>query len=910
MNIFETLGPKLRKAILLTESNRAMREMLKGNIHPMALKRKGMLRPAEQMERGYLKGMENKRAKHGIRDLDYAEQHAMGLPYNKPGYAVNRQSLADHTTDADTPKRARKATRKFLRNNPNDKGWTHTLPGNESVVRGHETDELLSKAKSHATIGAQKRGDKQPMQIGNHRGLDVLGKEMQDTARLKAHGSSLGDKVVVRPERTIAKKDNTLKVIPERSMSLRGERHKTGEYDLVRRKAGMDPKSSFVGPQEMRKLRNARHDMPGAFISQPPERPVINAPMARKAAKMKRRQLRAVSKGLASKYGDKFMKMRGDKPNYADRFKGKAAPMMTNKTFGNIPESAVARAGNLQEGLWDSIKSGARYIARGAANTLGKIRSAGVVDEQTFNRDARNVGRAQRAVGSKLNIGLTHDDKFPAPLALAQPGKPGDAASVALVGLPPKGKRSARALVHEINHLERGAKGPLSDEGLKTKFVPKIMKTRRNSLMKQEDLHVKLQKGEITDEQFRKKAHKARRAERRLKREIGNDLDKFDHINARRSLRDEAKASAGLLRRGPKGVKGMEMQSAFRTYVSGAAPSKFKGGSRQPDIDRKVRDWQGNKTPLPRSPEQMRAKPVLSENPEVKRKRDELAHRLRNFRKAGGLYPEGLENKSWLKLSATARAGNLQEARAGGYKFSSTQVALPPDLSQKIMAYGKQIVKDQDLADDGRDEHPHITIKYGLHTNDPKEVARALRGVGPIKYKLGAVSKFEAAEYDVLKIAVISDDLRRVNMRLRKLLKCTDTHPIYNPHVTIAYVRKGFPLPRPSDVFDGATGVADVVEFSAKNGKMHKLKLAQRRRSVVREALSEQTRAMIPKNKFAAPTMLRVGHEDKGLYPIFDKKSAESALKLSGRHPHLKREIARRAAAYGVKPEKKGTRYA
>lgn len=732
MNIFETLGPKLRKAILLTESNRAMREMLKGNIHPMALKRKGMLRPAEQMERGYLKGMENKRAKHGIRDLDYAEQHAMGLPYNKPGYAVNRQSLADHTTDADTPKRARKATRKFLRNNPNDKGWTHTLPGNESVVRGHETDELLSKAKNRATIKLRGR-----IRAGNHAGLDVLGKEMQDTARLKAHGSKMGDSsIVVHPEHTIAKKDNTLKVIPERSMSLQGERHKTGEYDLVRRKAGMDPKSSFVGPQEMRKLRNARHDMPGAFISQPPERPVINAPMARKAAKMKRRQLRMVSKGLASKYGDKFMKVRGDKPNYVNRFKGKAAPMMTNKTFGNIPESAVARAGNLQEGLWDSIKSGARYIARGAANTLGKIRSAGVVDEQTFNRDARNVGRAQRAAGSKLNIGLTHDDKFPAPLALAQPGKPGDAASVALVGLPPKGKRSARALVHEINHLERGAKGPLSDEGLKTKFVPKIMKTRRNSLMKQEDLHVKLQKGEITDEQFRKKAHKARRAERRLKREIGNDLDKFDHINARRSLRDEAKASAGLLRRGPKGVKGMEMQSAFRTYVSGAAPSKFKGGSRQPDIDRKVRDWQGNKTPLPRSPEQMSAKPVLSKNPDVKRKRDELARRLRNFRKAGGLYPEGLENKSWLKLSAVARAGNLQEA------------------------------------------------------------------------------------------------------------------------------------------------------------------------------LSEKVRADIPKNKFAAPTMSRIGHEDKGLYPIFDKKSAKSALKLSGRHPHLKQEIARRAAAYGVKPEKKGTRYA
>jgi hypothetical protein len=327
-----------------------MREMLKGNIHPMALQRKGMLRPAERMERGYLKGMENKRAKHGIRDLDYAEQHQMALPYHKPGYAVSRQSLADHATDADTPRRARKATRKFLRANPNDRGWTHVLPENEGIVKGHETDELLSKAKNHATI--RTRGGRR---AGNHAGLDVLGKEMQDTARLKAHGSKMGDtSIVLHPKKVVAKKDNTLGVEDEVSTSLRGERARTGEYDLVRRKAGMDPKSSLVGPQEMRKLRNAKHDAPGRFISDPVKAPIINEPMARKAAKMKRRQLRAVSKGLASKYGNKFMKMRGDNLN---RFKGNAASMMANKTSGNIPESAVARAGNLQEALSEQTRA-------------------------------------------------------------------------------------------------------------------------------------------------------------------------------------------------------------------------------------------------------------------------------------------------------------------------------------------------------------------------------------------------------------------------------------------------------------------------------------------------------------------------------------------------------------------------
>lgn len=102
---------------------------------------------------------------------------------------------------------------------------------------------------------------------------------------------------------------------------------------------------------------------------------------------------------------------------------------------------------------------------------------------------------------------------------------------------------------------------------------------------------------------------------------------------------------------------------------------------------------------------------------------------------------------------------------------------------------------------------------------------------------------------------------------------------------------------------------ADAPDYHTRSKAYLKLS-AVTRAGNLQEALSEQTRAMIPKNKFVAPTMSRVGHEDKGLYPIFDKKSAKSALKLSGKHPHLKQEIARRAAAYGVKPEKKGTRYA
>jgi hypothetical protein len=43
----------------------------------------------------------------------------------------------------------------------------------------------------------------------------------------------------------------------------------------------------------------------------------------------------------------------------------------------------------------------------------------------------------------------------------------------------------------------------------------------------------------------------------------------------------------------------------------------------------------------------------------------------------------------------------------------------------------------------------------------------------------------------------------------------------------------------------------------------------------------------------------------KGSYPIWDKKSAKSAEILKGKHPALEAKIDRRAAKFGVGPDKK-----
>jgi len=61
------------------------------------------------------------------------------------------------------------------------------------------------------------------------------------------------------------------------------------------------------------------------------------------------------------------------------------------------------------------------------------------------------------------------------------------------------------------------------------------------------------------------------------------------------------------------------------------------------------------------------------------------------------------------------------------HKFSSTQVNLPAEVADRIVAFGKRI-PDADLADNGRETEPHITVKYGLHGWDAKFAEEALAG--------------------------------------------------------------------------------------------------------------------------------------------------------------------------------------
>jgi HK97 family phage portal protein len=157
----------------------------------------------------------------------------------------------------------------------------------------------------------------------------------------------------------------------------------------------------------------------------------------------------------------------------------------------------------------------------------------------------------------------------------------------------------------------------------------------------------------------------------------------------------------------------------------------------------------------------------------------------------------------------------------GPHKFASTQVNLPPDIATAMLKLGRSI-PDDELAEEGRETEPHVTLKYGLHSDDPTDVRDALVSEPPITLTLGNLSLFPATDnhpFDVLKLDVESEDMHRLNAKLRASVEHTEKNPDYHPHATIAYLKPGMgqKYMGKCDV-TGKVAVCDGVVFSPRDG--------------------------------------------------------------------------------------------
>ncbi len=192
------------------------------------------------------------------------------------------------------------------------------------------------------------------------------------------------------------------------------------------------------------------------------------------------------------------------------------------------------------------------------------------------------------------------------------------------------------------------------------------------------------------------------------------------------------------------------------------------------------------------------------------------------------------------------------------HKFSSTQVDLPTEVATKIRSLGDRI-PDTDLAADGREQKPHVTVKYGLHTKDAESVRRLLANEPPITVTLGKTSHFADVEdgtADAVLVDVDSPDLHRLNAKIAQALEVTDTHPEYKPHATIAYVKRGLGKQYAGNAaLEGQTVTLNAITFSSKDGSQTVIPLGGATTETRAEEPSTRATPITPKPRVKPPKL-------------------------------------------------------
>lgn len=139
-----------------------------------------------------------------------------------------------------------------------------------------------------------------------------------------------------------------------------------------------------------------------------------------------------------------------------------------------------------------------------------------------------------------------------------------------------------------------------------------------------------------------------------------------------------------------------------------------------------------------------------------------------------------------------------EERTSKSIEYGCLMAEIPASICNKLVTFGNKLISEEDLYKEGeefgREKECHVTIKYGFTGNlNAEDIKSILDGVVDFKISINKIGMFSSKDkpFDVVKFDVVKDEaLMKLNKRCNEFPH-EDTYPGYNPHVTIAYVKKG-----------------------------------------------------------------------------------------------------------------------
>jgi 2'-5' RNA ligase/GNAT superfamily N-acetyltransferase len=157
-------------------------------------------------------------------------------------------------------------------------------------------------------------------------------------------------------------------------------------------------------------------------------------------------------------------------------------------------------------------------------------------------------------------------------------------------------------------------------------------------------------------------------------------------------------------------------------------------------------------------------------------------------------------------------------------KNATVQINIPHELAWKMQQAAKAVISKSDLAGDGFEIHPHITVKYGVEEDEDK-LLEAIDGQEPFEITLGKTHVFEpSGASDATAPVVIeinSSDLKALHEAVGKAIGNRKDDFEYKAHATLAYVK-----PEASKKYDGLDFL-EGVSFTAEEITLSKKSRAQ-----------------------------------------------------------------------------------